>query len=91
MNRMYIALAIIALSGAALAPQETRAEESGQAGAELSKARFVEQNRQRAEAAQRESAATASSALRDEARIDLEIRFIGHKSLLIAGGFKELL
>lgn len=91
MNRMYIALAVIALSGAALAPQEARAEEDAQAGNDQAQARLVEQNRHLAEAAHRESAATASEALRDEARLDLEIRFIGHTSMLIAGDVKELL
>lgn len=91
MNRMYIALAVVALSGAALAPQETRAEEHGQAARDQAQTRLVEQNRHLAEAAQRESAATASEALRDETRLDLEIRFVDHTSVLIAGDFKELL
>ncbi len=89
MNRMIIALALIALAGAMLVSQETRAGE--EAGSELSLARLVEQNRHLAEAAQRESATNAADALREEIKVDLDIRLIGHNSVLIAGDFKELL
>lgn len=91
MKRMTLALALASLAGAALAPQETRADDDRQPVSELSQSRLAEQNRHLAEAAQRESAATASEALQDETRVDLEIRFIGHTSMLLAGDFKELL
>ena len=89
MNRMYLALAILALYGAALAPQETRAEEDGKA--ELSPTQLVQQNRRLAETAQRESAADAADALRDATKLDLDIRVIGHNSVLIAGDFQAVL
>jgi hypothetical protein len=89
MNRMYLALALISLFGAILAPQETWAEEGGKT--ELSPTRLVEQNRHLAEAAQRESAASAAGAVRDATKVDLDIRVLGHNSVLIAGDFNEVL